>query len=414
MKQIGSVLLRIILCLLILVGGYIGMKKMKGLKKPPAKVERKERALAVQVVQVRAEKAPVIISGYGEVVSRTVVTLPAEVAGRITFAHKDLQAGAIIKKGEILYRINEQDFRLNLETAQARLKSLSRDLELARKEYRRVSNLYKKNKVGTQSSVEKGEQSVNAISSQMIQVEQSIAQAKLQLARCVIRAPFTGRIAELHAEQDEYVTPGKNLLTLTDDSDLEVQVSLDSRDAVDWLRFKPRKQQDSSWFGLPEKTGCTVTWTENAATRAEGRLDRVVRFDPRTRSLTVAIRLQPDTASVFPLVQGMFCRVDIEGRALDRVFILPRTAVSFEQTVYVAEENRLRTRKVEVARAEDGTAFITGGLEEGEQVIVTRLENPLESSLLNILTSAEKVEETEAVDPLEAAQKFEENKAGEQ
>ena len=128
----------------------------------------------------------------------------------------------------------------------------------------------------------------------------------------------------------------------------------------------------------------------------------------------MAIRLQPDTASVFPLVQGMFCRVDIEGRALDRVFILPRTAVSFEQTVYVAEENRLRTRKVEVARAEDGTAFITGGLEEGEQVIVTRLENPLESSLLNILTSAEKVEETEAVDPLEAAQKFEENKAGEQ
>ncbi|RWX45589.1 hypothetical protein VT98_13191, partial [Candidatus Electrothrix communis] len=106
MKQIGSVLLRIILWLLILVGGYIGMKKMKGLKKPPAKVERKERALAVQVVQVRAEKAPVIISGYGEVVSRTVVTLPAEVAGRITFAHKDLQAGAIIKKGEILYRIN--------------------------------------------------------------------------------------------------------------------------------------------------------------------------------------------------------------------------------------------------------------------------------------------------------------------
>jgi RND family efflux transporter MFP subunit len=360
------------------------MKKMKNMKKPPHKVERKEPALPVEVVRVRAEKALVIISGYGEVISRTEVILPAEVAGRIIFAHKELQTGALVNKGEVLYKINEQDFRLNLEMAQARLKSLTRDLELARKEYERVSNLYKQKKVGTQSSVEKGEQSINAIRNQIIPVKESIAQVKLQLSRCVIRAPFTGRVTELHAEQDEYVTPGKDLLTLTDDSDLEVQVSLDSRDAVDWLRFKPRKQEDHSWFGLPEKTNCTVTWTENESVRAAGGLDRVVRFDPRTRSLTVAVRFQPDTVSAFPLVQGMFCRVDIDGRSLDRVFLLPRSAVSFEQTVYVAEENRLQTRKVEVARVEGGIAFITKGLEEGEQVIITRLEKPLENSLVDI------------------------------
>uniref|UniRef100_UPI004056179A efflux RND transporter periplasmic adaptor subunit n=1 Tax=Candidatus Electrothrix sp. TaxID=2170559 RepID=UPI004056179A len=393
LKKTGSVLLRIILCLLILAGGVIGMKKMKKMKKPPQKVERKEPALPVEVVQVQPEKAPVIISGYGEIISRTEVTLPAEVAGRIIFAHKELQTGAVIKKGEILYKINEQDFRLNLEMAQARLKSLTRDLELARKEYQRVSNLYTQKKVGTQSSVEKGEQSVNAIRNQIIPVKESIAQAKLQLSRCVIRAPFTGRVTELHTEQDEYVTPGRDLLTLTDDSDLEVQVSLDSRDAVKWLRFKPRTQEDRSWFALPEATNCTVSWTENDATKAEGRLDRVVRFDPRTRSLTVAVRLQPETSSAFPLVQGMFCRVDIEGRSLDRVFLLPRSAVSFEQTVYVTQENRLRTRKVEVARVEGGTAFITNGLEQGEQVIITRLEKPLENSLISIKEPAPQSEQ---------------------
>ncbi len=398
LKKIGSVLLRIILCVLILAGGFIGMKKMKQMKKPPHKVERKEPALPVEVVRVRTEKAPVIISGYGEVISRTEVTLPAEVAGRIIFAHKELQPGAIIKKGEILYKINEQDFRLNLETAQARLKSLTRDLELARKEYKRVSNLYKKKKVGTQSSVEKGEQSVNAIKNQIIPVKESIAQAKLQLSRCVIRAPFTGRVTELHTQQDEYVTPGKNLLTLTDDSDLEVQVSLDSRDAVNWLRFTPRKQQDRSWFGLPEKTGCTVNWTENESIKAKGGLDRVVRFDPRTRSLTVAVRLQPDSSPAFPLVQGMFCRVDIEGRSLDRVFLLPRSAVSFEQTVYVAKENRLSTRKVEVARVEGGIAFVTNGLKQGEQVIITRLEKPLENSLVSVLDSDQQSEKNKELE----------------
>ncbi|CAK8715946.1 RND family efflux transporter, MFP subunit [Candidatus Electrothrix aarhusensis] len=386
-KTIALVLLRIILCLLILAGGIFGMKKLKHMKKPPQKVERKEPALPVQVVWVQAKTVPVSISGYGEIVSRTEVTLPAEVAGRVTFAYQDLQVGAVIRKGEILYRMNEQDFRLNLESAQARLKSLTRDLELARKEYTRVRNLYAKKKVGTQSTVEKGEQAVNAISNQIIQVKQSIDQAKLQLSRCVIRAPFTGRITELAVDQDEYVTPGKNLLTLTDDSDLEIQVPLDSRDALEWLRFQSSKE-GQAWFGLPEKTGCTVTWTEKENVHVQGSLDRVIRFDPQTRSLTVAIRLQPDMDASFSLVQGMFCRVDIEGRSLENVFVLPRAAVSFEQTVYVVQEDRLRTRKVEVARTEESTAFITDGLKEGEQVIVTRLENPLENSLVNILEPA--------------------------
>ena len=385
MKKTFLILLRITLCLLILAAGVFGMKKLKSMKKAPQKVEQKESVLPVQVVQVRTTTVPVIISGYGEIVSRTEVTLPAEVAGRIVSARQDLQVGTVVKRGELLYRINEQDFRLNLDSAQARLKSLGRDLELARKEYMRVKNLYAKKKVGTQSTVEKAEQAVNAINNQIIQVQQSIDQAKLQLSRCVLRAPFTARVTELFADQGEYVTPGKNLLTLTDDKDLEVQVSLDSRDAVDWLRLQPG-EEGLSWFGPPEKTNCTVTWTEKESVRAQGYLDRVIRFDPRTRSLTAAIRIQPAQAAQgapAPLVQGMFCRVDIAGRSLEKVFALPRTAVSFEQTVFIVQDNRLRTRKVEVARIEESTAFVRKGLQEGEQVIVTRLENPLENSMVN-------------------------------
>ncbi len=359
------------------------MKKLKAMKKPPAQAEIKERSLLVQVIQIEEETIPVVISGYGEIISRTIITLPAEVAGRILSVHENLQVGAVINKGEVLYRINEQNYRLELESAQARKKSLARDLELARKEFSRISTLYSKNKIGTKSSVEKEEQSVNAIHSQIIQVEQSLALAKLQLSRCIIRAPFSGRITELHADQDEYVTPGINLLTLVDDSDLEVQVPLDSRDAVNWLRFQSN-QQDGSWFGQPEKTPCTVIWTENKAVQVQGSLDRVVRFDPRTRSLVAAIRMQQDSKATFPLVQGMFCRVDIAASSLEQVLALPKSAVTFEQSVYVVEENRLHTRKVDVARVQNGKALIRSGLEAGEVVIITRLENPPENSLVRI------------------------------
>ena len=375
------IFVRVVLCLLIFAAGVAGMKWLNAMKKPPVQAEQQERALPVQVLRTQTENVPVIISGYGEVAARSVITLPAEVSGRITTAHKNLHVGKVIQQGEVLYMINDQDYRLELDSAQARLKSLSRDLELARKEQARLSGLYQKN-IGSQSNVEQAERAVNSIQTQIIQVEQAQKQAKLHLARCLIRAPFTGRITELFAEQDEYVTPGKNLVTLTDDSDLEVQVPLDSREALKWLHFQ--KSQDGSWFGRPEKTACTVTWTENAAVQAEGSVDRAVRFDSKTRSVVLAIRIQPKKGTAIPLTQGMFCRVDIQGHAIKQAFVLPRQAVSFENTVYVVKEQRLQTRPVEVARIQDGKAIVVGGLEEGEQVIITRLENPPENSLVQI------------------------------
>jgi RND family efflux transporter MFP subunit len=283
----------------------------------------------------------------------------------------------------VLCTIDERDYRLEFETARARLQSLTRDIELARKEFSRVSGLYQKNKVGTLSSVEKAEQAVNGINNQLSQVRQAMELARLRLGRCVIRAPFTGRVLECMVEQDEYVTPGKQLLTLVDDTDLEVIVPLDSSDGVNWLRFQPARS-GGSWFGRPEETRCFITWTENDRVRGRGRLDRVVRYDPENRTLVVAVQLDPDRKASFPLVQGMFCRVDIMGRPLESVVVLPAQAVSFEGDVYVVRENRLHRLRVETARIQDGKALVVSGLEDGERVIITRLENPLENTLVQV------------------------------
>lgn len=385
MKQTTSpsAFLRIALCLLILGAGFAGFIVLKKMKKPPVQVQETEQALPVQAITVKARQMPVVVSGFGEIQSRSIVPLSAEVSGRITSVHENLQDGEVIAKGEVLCTINDQDYQLEFATAKTRFVSLKRDLELARKEFARVSALYSKNKVGTLSSVEKAEQAVNNFTGQLSQVRQAMELAKLRLARCTIRAPFTGRITEINVEQDEYVSPGRKLLTLVDDADLEVEVSLDSREAVNWLRFKPRLNR-GSWFGLPEETPCSISWTEKSEVQGSGSLDRVVRFDPQTRTLVVAVLLAPDKGSSVPLVQGMFCRVDINGRPIDDVFVLPRQAVTFEGTVYVVQEGRLHTRKVVTVRTQDGKAFIAGGLQEGEIVITTRLDNPLENTLVRI------------------------------
>ncbi len=385
-KQTGTLGIRLFLSITILAAGIGGFVVLKKMKKPPVQTQTVERGVPVEAVRAERTDIPVHVAGLGQITSRRVVPLSAEVAGRVTSVHPDLYEGEIIKKGEVLLTIDERDFRLDYEIAEARLKNLRRDHELAAKELKRLRALYEKNKVGTLSAVEKAESAMNTIMDRVSQVEQAMRLAALRLERSVIRAPFTCRIAEVTVKANEYVTPGKKLVTIVDDADLEIIVSLDSRDVINWLRFDAdRDLENPNWFQGLKSADCRIVWTEDEKVRGMGKLDRVVRFDPRTRTVLVAARIVRSLEPAFPLVDGMFCRVTIAGRTLESVFALPRQAVSFENTVYVAVNDRLQTRPVKVARFEEGQAIISDGLAAGDIVVVTRLEQPLENTLLSVI-----------------------------
>ena len=92
----------------------------------------------------------------------------------------------------------------------------------------------------------------------------------------------------------------------------------------------------------------------------------------------------------------MFCRIRIPGKIATSVVRLPAESVGFDadasgmRTVYVAApdkettEVRLATRKVKESHVDGQFVFVSEGLADGEQVIVTRLVNPLERTLLDV------------------------------
>lgn len=426
-----QLLKRIVICTLVLGAGLAAMLALGAMKKPPAEAKQDERSIRVDVLRVSAENAQITITGYGDVMPLNRVEISPEVSGRIVAVHPRLESGEVIPDGEELFRIDDRDYRASFEEARAtagqwtqtilrlrkqlaidreRLKTLERSRELAKAEFERLKRLYEVDQVGTRSAVESAERAYNADADQAAQMAEAVeiypvqireaqnslaaAEARKDLAavrldRCVVNAPFTGRVRDVAIESGQYVSAGHKAVTLADDSILEIHVPLDSRDARRWLPFDGTPAGDTAWFSRVPQLDCTVRWTEAPATHFwEGRLDRVVRFEAQTRTVTVAVRVTAENAvrngEGLPLVEGMFCLVEIPGRMLDGVFRVPRHAVSFENTVYVARDDRLQTIPVEVARIEGEDALISAGLAEGERVIVTRLVDPLEHTLLTI------------------------------
>lgn len=421
------------LCEAILMVGFSGFVGLDRLKEPQAEVERGERPLAVTVLAVHAETFPVTITGYGQVKALNSVRISAEVAGQVVSVHPCLEAGETISLGETLFQIDSRDYAAAMAQARAevaqwgcvlerlqqqaaidtrRLNTLERNRDLAKAEFGRINDLFAIHSVGTRSGVDRAEQAYIAVLDRADQMAQTVAlypiriketksslaaakarrqKAQVNLERCQVQAPFSGRLTQVNVEQGQYVAPGQIQVILADDSLLEILVPLDSLDVRQWLRFDPTKPaQAGAWFGLPEAMPSLIRWTEDKQGHMwQGILDRIVAFDQQTRMVTVAVRIAAKDARSgkggLPLVAGMFCTVEIPGRTVENAFQVPRSAVSFKNTVYIAKDQRLKTVPVKVTRVDGDHAYITEGLSNGDQLITTRLVNPLENNLVEVI-----------------------------
>lgn len=451
---------RIGLCILLIFLGTQIAGFLASSRKPPATTTQVEKPILVDVMTAEKEDTTVLIEGWGELESRNRVDIAAEVSGRIVHIHPDLEKGNVIPAGEILFKIDPIDYRAALDEARAqvqqakhsiellkrqqeldrdRLVTLRRSSELAQAQYERVKRLHDEDGVTARSNVEEAERNANAALDQAQQLAQAVELypiriaeaertlasmkaradvAEANLARTMRKAEFDARVEFVDLELQQFVSPGQRILTLADDSTLELSVPLDSRQVRDWMRFKSGETGESSpavaWFGDPAPVEVTIFWTEDAEGHYRtGTLERIESFDQETRTVNVAITLDGAEAGAsngqgLPLVAGMFCRVEIPGKQVAGAVRLPTASVSYknvgsnERVVYVArptEEGgyRLASRDVRVSHSSDDWTYVAEGLEAGEIVVTSRLVNPLENSRLKLRheTEAEPVEEGE-------------------
>ncbi len=416
-------------------------------EQPPAKAERRERAIRVDVIEAQGLDVPVTMEGFGQVRARDVVTITAEVSGRVIEVHPRLELGEVIPAGEVLFKIDVRDYQSRLTDAaatvdqlenslerlrkqyaidQERLKTYQRTSEVSYGEYMRAKNLYEIDQVGTQSNVDQSEMAYNSAKDASDRVQQAIslypnqireAEAALQAAearrdmaqvnyeRTEVRAPFDARVKSVNVEAGQYVAPGAPVLTLADDSVLEISVSLNSNDARRWMLFENgASSSGAAWFGALKRVPVQIFWTEGGSeARWTGELHRVEKFDEVTRTVEVAIRVNPgqyvsESGGGIPLVEGMFCRVEVPGKVAEDVYKVPAAAVGFDRdsngqrTAYVAKlsedgEYRLTSVRVKENHLDGQYVYLSDGIHDGDLIVATRLVNPLERSLLSIETT---------------------------
>jgi RND family efflux transporter MFP subunit len=378
-----------VLILAILVVTVLGIIFLV-INKRLAKEEVKQRVVpAVEVVEVTAADHAVKISTQGVVESARETRLAAEVGGRVMEISPSFKRGGVVKKGERLVQIDPADYRSALAAAVVRRAEaeLALELEKARVEQAQLDWA----KLGSGSDplnplVLRKPYLVAAEASTASAVE-AAAKARRDVERTEILAPFDAGLRSANAEVGAVVAPGTMVAELYASGDLEVRLPLSLEDFGFLARAADGKVTGE--IVLKGKIGADeYTWKAEMA-RVDPEISR------ETLSAHIAVKVLPTEGSTFPLPPvGLFVNAEIAGKTLDDVKEIPRRAlIEGNRAILVMADNKIAFRDLTIPRLTRETALVSGGLEAGDRVVLTRLSAPIAGMEVEIEKDPEKEDE---------------------
>jgi RND family efflux transporter MFP subunit len=362
---------------------------MKFLVSTKAPVEAKpegDTGVVVRTMIVHKKEQPAAVATQGLVVPAHEVSLQPEVQGRVVFRSKNLVPGGRFKEGEVLLRIDASEYALRAKQSATQIEQAQQQLmleqsrgDIAKEEWRLIGEDGSASESGR--SVALREPQRRDAESRIELAEHERGLAVLNVGRTTLRAPFNGFVRQGLVNVGQFISPAASLGTLVGSDEFWVQVSV----PIDRL-----SSLQVPGFNAPAGEGSEVSVWQDLGDNRVVRKGRILRLfgdvDPVGRMARVLAQVS-DPLGVeseegepgLPLLLGAYVRVDIQGRDMMAVIEVPRAAVHSGRYVYVmGEGNRLQVRDVEIAWRKQDTFLVTSGLEEGDEVITSRISSAVE------------------------------------
>jgi len=349
---------RLLLLALVALAGGLGVYVYQANKPAAANAKPAARPVPVLVAEVARKTLPLRLPAVGQTQAAATVTVRSRVDGQLLEAA--FQEGQMVRKGDLLFRIDPRPLEAALNQAQANLGRDQAQLDKARLQLTRNQGLAPKGYVSTEN-LEDARAASEALEATVKADQAAVELARLQLAYATLHAPIDGLAGARLADPGNLVkTNDTALVTINQIEPIYVAFALPERHlaevrrllAAGALRVEAQPQD-----GGPPVSG------------AVGFLDNKV--DPTTG--TIGLR------ATFPntdhrLLPGQFVTLDLALGELGGTLVVPSRAVQVgqkgEQVYVVTPEGTAELRPVTLGpRVAEETAIRTG-LAVGDRVVI--------------------------------------------
>lgn len=371
---------RITLPFIILIIGTALFFTFKSMKKPPEEKPLVDNTPIVIVEKINVSPITLEVSSYGVVMPKYETELVAQVSGQIVELSPLFVRGGFIKKGELLARIDPNNYNAALIDAEANMASAQASLEQERAQGKVAENEWKTitNSSPTELSLRKPQlaQELARVKS----AQASILIAKRNLERTEIRAPYDSMIESRTIGLGSFVAVGSNVGKLLGTATAEIRLPV----ADNQLSFLNSGGVNSDVLLEGTYAGNKKVWNAKIV-RDEGVIDSNSRMTYLVAEINDPYALTINNKA--PVRFGSYVNAKILGLNISKATKIPRYLVEDNKVAILDAESRLHYAEVNIVRNDGNNVVITGGLNDGEQIIVSALDYPIEGMALTLADS---------------------------
>ena len=328
----------LIVGLIVALGGRI--IEEQGRLAEAKKVAMKKEVPAVRVITLtlKPERLEDKISLPADIEPFEDLWVKAEVRGQVVSI--PVKEGRLVKKGQLLVRLDDRDYR-------SRLARIEANYRLAGQDYKRMADLVKKN-IAAENKLDEIEARLEDLTAQR-------NEAQLSLDRTRITAPISGRLNEIKVKKGELLDVNQQVAQILQFKKVKVMVGVPESDVA-------------AVFDLNE---AEVTIEALGNRKVKGRKIFLSR-QPRTLARLYDLELMvpnPDGR----ILPGMFCRVELIKKVFDQALAVPLYAVitqGDERFVYVEKDGQAEKKLIKLGVLVGWQVHVEAGLNPGERVIV--------------------------------------------
>ena len=361
-------ILKIVLPAIIIVAGvaaafYLKNTAPKSKRRPPVKL-----APVVRVKPLFPANHIVILNAMGTVVPAREVELKPQVTGKVIDISPEFIEGGLLEAGTLVLQIDPEDYKLALIQKEKALAdaNYSLRLELGRQEVaKREWELLNGDKDAEEREVELAlrKPHLEKAKAELNAAKAELEKAYLNLSRTKIKAPFNAMVRSRLVNIGSQVTPQERLAELVGRDSCWIQIPRSKGDPTTRARIIYARDC--------ERTGTVIRLMGDLS--PEGRMARVLIEVEDPLGLKNSKNDQP------PLLIGDYVRVEIEGKKLENVYKIPRTAFRDNAFIWIAGENStLEIKEVNPVYRDAGVVLIDNAIKPGDRLIISDLPAPID------------------------------------
>jgi len=340
--------------LLVWIQGGFSHKVPGGVTNLPKERIEQLKTIKVELVETSGE-----VSVSGTVLARDTARIAARVGGYVTELKVD--AGSIVKKGDLLLKIEARELEEREAQARAALESANVDLEKNRQDLERYKVLFE-----GQAIARKEFDDVSArfemAKAAADKAKSALEEAKTFLSYELVTAPFDGIVLSSTFADGEFAGPGMTAISVIS-SQFIIKADINETDIA---KLTPGQKVEMTLDAYPDKL-------------LEG---EIAEISPISRNLagivSFEIKVKPDDLAQSYLKYGLSANVTIIISKVENVLYVPLQSVYEENgKKYVdilAENNEFKKIEITTGNYNYDYIEIKSGLEQGDEIITSVIE----------------------------------------